>query len=132
MFREAQINLFADDVQPSVDFYINALGFTETFRTPTEGEPDHVEMTLSQPDGGSFKLGVAKRAAGRAQHGLDLVAGPPHCDVVFWCDDADAAYDALVAAGATPVRAPHDFADNRAGWVSDPAGHLVSVVSKTR
>ena len=126
MFREAQVNLFADEVQPSVDFYVNALGFTETFRTPTEGEPDHVEMTL-----GSFKLGVAKRAAGRAEHGLDLVAGPAQCDVVFWCDDADAAYDALVAAGATPVRPPHDFADNRAGWVSDPAGHLVSVVSKT-
>jgi len=127
VFREAQVNLFADEVQPSVDFYVNALGFTETFRTPSEGEPDHVEMML-----GSFKLGVAKRAAGRAEHGLDLVAGPAQCDVVFWCDDADAAYDALVAAGARPVRPPHDFADNRAGWVSDPAGHLVSVVAKTK
>ncbi|WP_426245512.1 VOC family protein [Nocardioides sp. LHG3406-4] len=125
-FTAGQINLFADEVQPSVDFYTQACGFTETFRTPEDGPPDHVEMTL-----GGLKLGVARRAAGAAMHGLDLVAGPAQCDVTLWCADADAAYAGLVGWGATPVREPHDFGSNRAGWLRDPAGHLVSVVAKT-
>lgn len=125
MFTHPQVNLFADEVEPSVRFYVEPLGFTETFRTPREGAPDHVEMTL-----GGFTLGIARRAAGLATHGLDLVSGPPQCDLVFWCDDVDQAYGDLLAAGAGPVAAPHDFLDNRAAWVSDPSGQLISIVMK--
>lgn len=126
-FTHPQINLFADEVEPSVDFYCSHFGFVETFRTPNEGAPDHVEMQL---DG--FTLGVAARSAGAHTHGLELRAGPPQCDLVLWCADVDQVVDDLTAADVQVVSQPHDFLDNRAAWVQDPAGHLVSIVSKRR
>lgn len=128
MFTHAQVNLFVDDVPASAGFFRDHCGFTETFRTPVTGEPVHVEMVL---DG--FKLGIADHATGEAEHGLGgATPGLPQCDVTLWCDDTDAAYDRLVAAGGVPVQEPHDFGGNRAGWLKEPGGHLVSVVAKAR
>lgn len=125
MFFDPLVNLFADDVLPSVEFYSQHFGFTETFRTPSEGVPVHVELAL-----GTFKIAISARSAGRADHGLDLQPGPPQVDVVFWCDDADSAYADLVAAGVPGLVPPHDSGPNRTGFLTDPAGHIVSVVSR--
>lgn len=128
MFSEPQVNLFVDDVGASTRFFTEACGFKETFRTPQEGSPVHVEMVL---DG--LKLGIADHAAGERMHALGgATPGLPQCDITLWCDDADAAYHHLLGAGATPVSDPHDFLDNRAAWVKEPGGHLVSVVAKRR
>ncbi|MET0695304.1 MAG: VOC family protein [Propionibacteriaceae bacterium] len=126
MFVDPLVNLFADQVLPSVEFYQRHFGFVETFRTPLE-DPVHVELAL-----GTFTIAVSARSAGRADHGLELVAGPPQVDLVFWCDDADEAYTELLAAGVPGVVAPHDAGANRTGFLLDPAGHLVSVVSRRR
>ena len=45
MYRSPQINLYVADVPRSVGFY-ERLGFAETFRTPSEGAPIHVELVL--------------------------------------------------------------------------------------
>lgn len=128
MFGSPQVNLFVDDVVASAAFFADACGFSETFRTPAEGDPVHVELVL---DG--FKLGIADHATGEQMHSLGgETPGLPQCDVTLWCDDADAAYHRLLAAGATHVSEPHDFLDNRAAWVKEPGGHLVSVVAKRR
>jgi len=61
MFRSPQVILFSKDVARAAAFYAG-LGFTETFRVPTEGEPIHVDLVL---DG--YKIGIAAvaSAAGR-------------------------------------------------------------------
>jgi hypothetical protein len=48
---------------------ISSVGFTETFRVPTHGEPVHVDLAL---DG--YKIGIASVASTRDDHGLDPVA----------------------------------------------------------
>lgn len=53
MFSTPQVNIYSAGVERSVGFY-RSLGFEETFRTPREGTPIHVELKL---DG--FTLGIA-------------------------------------------------------------------------
>jgi uncharacterized glyoxalase superfamily protein PhnB len=128
IFARPQVNLFVDDVATSAAFFLDHCGFTETFRTPEQGAPVHVEMVLDD-----FTLGVADHASAEGLHALGgATPGLPQCDVTLWCVDADTAYEALLAAGATPVSPPHDFLGNRAAWVKEPGGHLVSLVAKAR
>jgi catechol 2,3-dioxygenase-like lactoylglutathione lyase family enzyme len=124
MYRSPQINVYVADVLRSVRFY-ERLGFAETFRTPREGVPVHVELVL---DG--FKIGVADVASARRDHGLDVSPDGRAVEVCLWCDDTDAAYDELVAAGATSMSAPHDWLDGRlrVAWVADPDGNPVELV----
>lgn len=116
------VNLIADEVLPSVEFYTRHLGFTETFRTPRDDIPVHVELVL-----GTLKIAISARSAARTDHGLDLQPDPPRVDLGFWCEDADAAYTALLEAGVPGLASPHDSGPNRIGFLTDPAGHLVSV-----
>ena len=45
MFSSPAINVYSEDVLRLVMFY-EGLGFHETFRTPKEGMPVHVEVSL--------------------------------------------------------------------------------------
>ena len=50
---------------------------------------------------------------------------------MVWTDDVDAAYGALVAAGAPGLTPPHDTGnDNRNAVVRDPDGNLIELVAK--
>jgi len=126
MFSSPSVNLYVRDVEASAAFYGGHFGFAETFRTPTEGRPIHVELRLE-----GLVLGLASAAAARESHGLVAGDGPTG-DVTLWTDDVDTAYGALVAAGAAPLSEPHDFLDGvlRAGWVADPDGNAVQVVQR--
>ena len=53
MFHTLAINIYTRDLLRLVTFY-KRLGFRETFRTPKESMPVHVEVTLDQ-----FTLGIA-------------------------------------------------------------------------
>lgn len=46
MFRDPLVNFYVKDVEVSVRFYRELFGFQETFRTPKEGAPMHVELRL--------------------------------------------------------------------------------------
>lgn len=72
MFVDPLVNLIADEVLPSVEFYTRHLGFTETFRTPRDDIPVHVELVL-----GTLKIAISARSAARTDDGLDLQPGPP-------------------------------------------------------
>jgi catechol 2,3-dioxygenase-like lactoylglutathione lyase family enzyme len=128
MFSSPSVNLYVRDVQTSAAFYRDHFGFAETFRTPAEGQPIHVELRLE-----GLVLGLASAAAARETHGLVAGEGPSG-DVTLWTDDVDTAHAALVAAGAPSLSAPHDFLDGalRAGWVADPDGNAVQVVQRRR
>ena len=45
MFRSPQINIYSRDLTEAQSFYAS-LGFKETFRTPSTGNPSHVELQL--------------------------------------------------------------------------------------
>jgi lactoylglutathione lyase len=52
--------------------YRDLLGFTETFRTPAEGIPQHVELGL-----GGFTVGLGPVEAARKVHGVEAAPGSP-------------------------------------------------------
>jgi len=121
----AQTNLYSVAVEETAAFY-ERLGFTERFRTPSEGPPIHVELDL---DG--FTLGVADVASARRDHGLDVISDGRGAEVCVWVADTDAAYLDLLAHGATPMSDPHDWLEDlRVAWVADPDGHPVELVQK--
>jgi catechol 2,3-dioxygenase-like lactoylglutathione lyase family enzyme len=123
----AQTNLYSAHVDATVRFY-ERLGFTETFRTPPEGPPVHVELVL---DG--FTLGIADVESARRDHGLEVTGDGRGGEVCVWVADTDATYADLVSHGATSMSAPHDWLESlRVAWVADPDGHPVELVQKGR
>ncbi|HEU5417469.1 MAG TPA: VOC family protein [Streptosporangiaceae bacterium] len=126
MFTTALVNLYTRDIEAALAFYRDLLGFSETFRTPREGTPDHVELQL-----GGFTVGLGTVEAARRVHGVDAVPGSPAMALAVWAGDTDAAYARLVAAGVPAVRPPHDSGNsNRAALLRDPDGNLVEIVAR--
>ena len=126
MFATALVNLYTRDIDAGLRFYHDLLGFEETFRTPREGTPEHVELRL---DG--FTIGLGTVEAARRVHGVNAAPGSPAMVLVVWTDDVDAAYRDLVAAGVPTVQPPHDTGNNnRNALLRDPDGNLVEIVAK--
>jgi catechol 2,3-dioxygenase-like lactoylglutathione lyase family enzyme len=46
MFATPMVNLYTNDIGSGLAFYRDHFGFVETFRTPREGMPTHVELRL--------------------------------------------------------------------------------------
>lgn len=125
MFRTPQINLYTKDIDTALAFY-TGLGFVETFRTPTDGIPVHVELVL---DG--FTLGIATVTAAMADHGLQPELNGRAIEIVLWTDDTDAAFARLTAEGARALSAPHDFLDHlRLAWVADPDDNPIQLCQR--
>ncbi|MFN8538051.1 MAG: VOC family protein [Thermomicrobiales bacterium] len=125
MFRTPMINLYTLDIQRAVAFY-QGIGFVETFRTPQEGMPVHVEVTL---DG--FTVGIATVEAAVADHGLQPKLDGRAIEIVLWTDDTDRAFAELTAAGAPALSPPHDFLGFlRLAWVADPDGNPIQLCQK--
>jgi glyoxylase I family protein len=123
MFRTPQVILFSEDVSRAAAFYAG-LGFTETFRVPTEGEPIHVDLTL---DG--YRIGIASVASTRDDHGLDPVPSGQRAAVVLWTDDTAAAYRKVTADGAPALADPHTWLGRLLiAWTADPDGNPIQLV----
>lgn len=119
-------NLYTNDIEAGLRFYRDLLGFTETFRAPRDGPPEHVELTL---DG--FMIGLGTAEAARRVHGVEAAPGSPAMVLVLWTDDVDAAYQELAAAGVPAVQPPHDTGNNnRNALLRDPDGNLLEIVAK--
>jgi len=126
VFSTPMANLYTNDIEAGLHFYRDLLGFTETFRTPGDGPPEHVELEL---DG--FMIGLGTVEAARRVHGVEAAPGSPAMVLVLWTDDADAAYQELTAAGVPAVQPPHDTGNNnRNALLRDPDGNLVEIVAK--
>jgi lactoylglutathione lyase len=126
MFVDGLVNLYTRDIEAGLRFYRDLLGFTETFRAPTEGIPEHVELQLS-----GFTVGLGAVEAARTRHGVEPAPGTPAMVLVIWTDAVDKAYDDLVAAGVPAVQPPHDSGNNnRSALLRDPDGNLVEIVAK--
>ena len=72
MFISAFVNLYTHDIEAGIQFYRDLLGFVETFRTPTDGTPEHVEFKLN-----GFGFGLGTVEAARRVHGVDAGPGSP-------------------------------------------------------
>jgi lactoylglutathione lyase len=126
MYRTGLVNLYTRDIEAGVYFYRDLLGFVETFRTPTVGIPEHIELQLN-----GFKIGLGTVEAAKRVHGVDAVPGSPAMVLVVWTDDVDSAYWKLVDAGVPAIQPPHDTGnDNRNALMRDPDGNLVEIVAK--
>jgi lactoylglutathione lyase len=102
------------------------LGFEETFRTPRDGTPEHVELSLN-----GFALGLGTVEAAKSAHGVDASPGSPAMALVVWTDDVDKAFAQLTSAGVPVVQPPHNTGNNnRNALLRDPDGNLVEIVAK--
>jgi glyoxylase I family protein len=125
-FKNHLFNVYTRDIEKSLQFYQGLVGFTETFRAPKQGPPDHVEMEL-----GPLNLAVSTLEALKRDHGISGGGGPPRAEVVLWVEDVDAAYSWMRTKGAPALSPPHNFAGVlRAAWVGDPDGNPVQMVAR--
>ena len=126
MFSTGFVNLYTSDIEAGIRYTCDLLGFRETFRTPKEGVPEHVEFALE-----GFKLGLGTVEAAKRVHGVNASPGAPAGVIVLWCDDVDAELERLTAAGVSVEQEPHDTGNNnRNALLRDPDGNLVEIVSK--
>ncbi|GAC56332.1 hypothetical protein GOHSU_04_02020 [Gordonia hirsuta DSM 44140 = NBRC 16056] len=99
------IMLSTDDLDASIDFYTQALGFTLKFRDGTH---------FAALDGGAVTLALATEV----DHPI-----PGKVVVGVKTDDVDAAAAAAVEAGGGMVTAPYDDAHERRAVVYDAQGN---------
>jgi lactoylglutathione lyase len=126
MFASVLLNLYTSDIEAGLRFYRELLGFEETFRTPKEGTPEHVELKLN-----GFALGLGTVEAAKRVHGVDASPGSPAMVLVVWTDDVDTSFERLKSAGVPVVQSPHDTGNNnRNALLRDPDGNLVEIVAK--
>jgi lactoylglutathione lyase len=126
MFTTGFVNLYTRDIEAGVRFYRELLGFEETFRTPADGTPEHVELNLN-----GFGVGLGTVEAAKLVHGVDASPGSPAMVLVLWTDDVDQTFEQLIAAGTPVIQRPHNTgAHNRNALVHDPDGNLVEIVAR--
>ena len=123
-FLSVMPNLYTADIEASVAFYRDLLGGTETFRTPVSGTPVHVEIRV-----GDVTVAISGAAEVEPQ-GLPAPSPGHPFELVVWCDSADEAVAGLRAAGVPVLVEPSAHASgNRRGYVADPDGNWIAVVS---
>jgi lactoylglutathione lyase len=126
VFVTGFVNLYTRDIEAGLHFYRDLLGFAETFRTPTEGIPEHVELRLD-----AFTVGLGTVEAAKRVHGVEAVPGSPAMVLVVWTDNVDEACEDLAAAGVPVLQQPHNTGNNnRRALLRDPDGNLVEIVTK--
>jgi lactoylglutathione lyase len=126
VFLTGFVNIYTADIDAALRFYRDLLGFEETFRTPKEGLPEHVELTL---DG--FALGLGTVEAAKRVHAVDAAPGSPAMVIVVWTNGLEAAFERLTSAGVPVLQPPHDTGNNnRNALLRDPDGNLVEIVAK--
>jgi lactoylglutathione lyase len=97
-----------------VAFYVDRLGFEETYRFPEEGPPTFVVLSL-----GAFSLGLAA---------ADEVAPPGRVALWFYSDDVDGEIEALRDAEVEVLKEPEDTEwGERIASVVDPDGNEVFI-----
>ena len=126
MFVTGLVNLYTRDIEAGLRFYRDLLGFAETFRSPAEGVPEHVELQLN-----GFTVGLGTVEAASRVHGVEAEPGRTAMVLVIWTDDLDEAYAKLAAAGTPVLQEPHNTGNNnRNALLRDPDGNLVEIVAK--
>jgi lactoylglutathione lyase len=118
-------NLYTADMARAITFYRDLLGGTQTFATPAEGTPEHVEFRL-----GDVIVALSSREAVPRQ-GLPAATTGHPMELVIDCDSTDDTVAALRAAGTPVLVEPHNHASgHRRAYVADPDGNWIALVSR--
>jgi len=116
-------NIFTRQIEPAVVFYRDQLGFTQTFRVPTSGRPEHVVLRL-----GGSQIALSTDSA-IAAVGLEPTRANAS-ELVVWCDDVDGETERLRAAGARVLVDPYDHVGgHRRAYIADPDGNWLALVN---
>jgi lactoylglutathione lyase len=113
--------LIVEDLDRALGFYCDLLGMPL----------GHRSGQFAQLATGVTRVALYERPAMAATLGRDLEPpsrDAPGFELGFKVDDCDAAFDELVAGGATPAVPPTDRPwGQRTAYVGDPDGHLVEL-----
>jgi lactoylglutathione lyase len=113
-FRDAFPILLVSDLQRSLGFYRDLLGFEVIYCFPSESEPVFVSLTI---DGGKLGLGASEEPVQSASTAIWL-----------YTDDVDDAVARLREAGVGVVAEPADQPwGERVASVADPDGFVVHI-----
>jgi PhnB protein len=117
--------LCVDGAKAAIEFYSNVLGATERMHMPgPDGKIGHAELEL-----GDSLIMLADEFPEMGIRGPKAVGGTPVM-IMIYVEDADAVFDAAVAAGATALRPmENQFYGDRTGQFEDPFGHRWSVAT---
>ena len=123
--------LIVKDAAGAIEFYKRAFGATELYRSPMpDGNGIHAKVRIAKSVVLiSDERPVAPGGPGVSLHSPQTLGGT---STVFelYVDDADAAYQRAVSAGATPTLPISDtFWGDRYGWVTDPFGHIWAIMT---
>lgn len=118
------INFYVDDVAAAAAWYADLLGLQPYFVRPVTGDPAYVEFRVGDHQ---HELGLVDSRY--RPDGLSDAA--PAGAVMHWhVDDVQAAYDDLLARGATTLAPPRDLEEP--GWViatvADPFGNVLGLM----
>jgi PhnB protein len=117
--------LIVDGAKEAIEFYKGVLGATERMRLEgPDGGIGHAELEI-----GESVIMLADENPGMKIEGPKLVGGTP-VTIHVYIEDADAAFERAVQAGAKPLRAVEDqFYGDRSGQFEDPYGHRWNVAT---
>jgi PhnB protein len=117
--------LCVDGAKAAIEFYSRVLGATERMHMPgPDGKIGHAELQL-----GESLIMLSDEFPEMGVRSPKAVGGTPVMISVY-VEDADAVFDAAVAAGATALRPVEDqFYGDRTGQFEDPFGHRWSVAT---
>ncbi len=110
--------LTVDDAAAAIDFYKSAFGAEEVMRMPMGDKIGHADILV-----GDSHIMLADEFPDMDKLGPKARGGATS-SLMIYVENADAAFDRAVAAGATAIRPVEDqFYGDRSGWVKDPFGH---------
>lgn len=117
--------LHAGDLQRSLRFYRDELGFTLEYRWPVKGDPEYLYLERE-----SSGLGIGR--PDKSAHGLPVRAGPPATfTLCVYVSDLDALYARLLEHGVAGRAAPADKPwGERIAFVGDPDGYPILLIQK--
>ena len=117
-FRDAFPILQASDVDRLSRFYVEAFGFEVSYRFPPDGAIDYVFLKLAP-----LGIGIARHAGGASP-----AREPAAFELWIYADDADAAVERVIGAGATLLEPPTDQPwGERVALVADPEGNRIRI-----
>ena len=113
-----------NDVERSVDFYVNGLGFVEQRRMPIRDEAINVFLV---PPGSPDQPLELTYNFGRTEP-YELGTGYGH--IALYVDDLDGTLASLAAKGIAPERPPYTVRDggSRLCFVRDPDGYRIELI----
>jgi PhnB protein len=118
--------LVVRDASRAIDFYIRALGATETgrYRNERTGTISHADLVV-----GEAAFALTEEAPGWNSHAPPSLGGSPVV-LQLKVEDVEAVFEQMCGAGSAIVFPLQDFCGERMGRVRDPFGHLWLLLSK--